>query len=455
MQKGDGIFTDAVMFFDNNTVVKEMLYPEFEAILDHVVGIPGFEEQQVRAVFVRINGQLQVVACVFFYIGFDCKGYADKTWNIPLSHLADSAGRGPDLGAGPIKLSCRSQCSVSWHQRSLWDPELESGFNTLKHIAQVVKRNRLGLMVDTFAQGNDQQQSNDNTQNGVDEKLIEQLQQKYREELRQRLEAQAQEHKLRIATMKSEALDHVEKLHANYRSKLAKLTESEQAVKQLFAEEKQKNQKLKNILEQQAEQFHQDREQFERSISHNQSIKDDELIELQKKYELELKASIDTATAELKERLDMREVELYYRDEQIGRLHEDIITLRKEKQQLIDGGGDRLLKKLVESGITFVAYHPGVDHITIALRDMAHYLESPLAYVAKKCSVSLELYQQWKAHHELPVCNHIMDDGTICAIPIPKVEHPSRFIPGESDCCAEHGDNSDMLADLIAVRGAS
>jgi hypothetical protein len=462
-----GIVTDAVMFFDNNIVVKEMLYLEFEAILDHVVGIQEFSDQQTPAAFVQINSRLQVVSAVFFTIGFDSLGYADRSWNIPLKHLADHAGRGPDLGAGRIKLSCRSQCSVSWHQRSLWDPDMESGSKTLDQIASVAKRNRLGVLVDeepvlepvALESVNSSKTPTAANKHTLDKKaeeaLKEKLQKKFQKELTSRLAEQGAEHKLRVATMKSETHDHVEKLHANYRTQITKINEVQKASKQLFTDEKHKNQKLKKLLDQQAEKFHKDRENYQRNLSDGKNTQQGELEELKEKFELELKASVDNATAELKERLDMREVELFYRDEQIGRLHEDIIELRKEKQQLIGGGSNKVLKKLAETGITFVAYHPGVDHLTIPIREMAQYLESPTSYAAEKCDVDLELYNQWKAHYELPVCNHKYEDDTVCAVPINKVEKPSRFIVGESDCCAAHNGSADMLAELMKMRETS
>ena len=40
---------EAVMLFGNDGVVAEMLYPEFEAILDNMVSMPQYADEQVRA----------------------------------------------------------------------------------------------------------------------------------------------------------------------------------------------------------------------------------------------------------------------------------------------------------------------------------------------------------------------------------------------------------------------
>lgn len=449
-----GVSNDAIIFFDDNRIVKEMLYPEFEAILDNVVGIAEFAEQQVKAAFIRINPQLCITDAVFFLIEFHVNGYVDRNWNLPLQHLADTAGLGPDLGAGRIRLACRSQCSVSWHQRSLWDPNMEAVGNTLELMVTSAKRNRLGLariepqpVLEATASVTSNMRSRD-----VEKEVSEQLSKKFQQEIKTRTMTLIEEQKLRIAAMKSEAQDHIEKLQTHYRSEMARLAEALQSTKQLFSEEKNKNLQLKNTLDEHAHDLQKTRENYQRELEQGKEVSQVQLLQLEEKFELEAKARIDTATAELKEMLDMREVELFYRDEQVGRLNAEIAQLRMEKQQLLDSQGDMILQRLADSGVTFVAYQPGIDHITVPLRDMANYLDSPLDYVADKCSVDKRLYRQWVSHYELPVCHHKTDDGSTCAQPVPKVEKPARFIAGESDRCAKHSRAATALSSLMKVR---
>lgn len=139
---------EAVMFFNERGICKEMLYPEFEAMLDGVVDLPEFADQQMRAAFALINPRMLVKAVVCFYIDFGERGEADRGWNIPLRHLAERTGTGPDLGAGAIRLACRSQCPVSWHQMHLWDPNLSPTQNDLLLIRDAAKRNNLGVLVE-------------------------------------------------------------------------------------------------------------------------------------------------------------------------------------------------------------------------------------------------------------------------------------------------------------------
>jgi len=128
-----------------------MLYPEFEAMLDGVVSMLEFADQQMRVAYVLVNARLQIRAAVFFYLDFNEDGSADSGWNIPLRSLAERTGRGPDLGAGPIRLACRSQCPVSWHQMHLWDPDLTPGKNHFVMLRDRIKRNQLGLLVEEEA----------------------------------------------------------------------------------------------------------------------------------------------------------------------------------------------------------------------------------------------------------------------------------------------------------------
>jgi len=138
-------FTDAIFFMGESGVQREMLFSEFEALLDRVVGAPEFADQEVSAVFVRVNPQLKIVAAVFFKISFNDDGSADHSWNLPLQHFAETAARGPDLGAGRIRLTCRSKCSIPWHQQQMWDPEMGAANSHFTLLQKSIDNNHLGL----------------------------------------------------------------------------------------------------------------------------------------------------------------------------------------------------------------------------------------------------------------------------------------------------------------------
>ncbi|ARN75950.1 hypothetical protein [Oceanicoccus sagamiensis] len=348
---------------------------------------------------------------------------------------------------------------MSWHQRALWDPNLDSGdLNSLTLLAKSIRRNRLGLaVVDTAVEppilgGTDS--SAKETEAGKAE-LEARLKKKYQQELKARSGALIEEHKLRIAALKSETQDHIDKLQQQFLEERSLLSETLESTKQLFSEEKHRNLQLKKTLASQTHTMSEARERVQEELEQAKEVEQEQLLLLEERFELEYKAKLDEAKTELKEMLDMREVELFYRDEQVKRLNEEVAQLRQEKQQLIDGSGDRVLQRLAENGVSFVAYHPGVDHLTIPLREMSEYLESPVNYVAAKASVDKALYQRWVAHYELPVCNHVLENNQLCARSVPKVERPGRFIVGESDRCIEHNRASNALSELIKVREPS
>ncbi len=453
-----GVTNEAIIFLDGNRVAREILYPEFEAILDHVVGIDEYKNRSVSAIYVRITNQLHIISAVCFLIDFDGKGYAENSWNVPLRHLADNGGRGPDLGAGPIKLSCRNQCSVSWHHRSLWDPVLENGGEgTLTIVADAVKRNRLGLIVESKAisemgrpslAGGGNIGSNVGGESSEEPNVTAALNAVVKEQVAEVAAA----HKLRVAAMKSEAQDHLESVRRHYRTEQGKLVEAFDAAKKLFSEEKHKNLTLKKKFEAQAGNLKKARTQFQKQLHDSKTIGDGQLQELEEKFEQELNAKLDASTTELKELLDMREVQLFYRDEQVSRMEGDIALFKQEKQSLVEGSGDKVLQRLVESGITFVAYQPGADHLTIPLKDVGEYVDSPETYVAGKLSVDMHTYRQWLKHYQMPLCSYSCGEGSVCGKSIPTIDKPGRFIVGESDRCAEHSRAATALSALMKVR---
>jgi hypothetical protein len=82
---------------------------------------------------------------VFFTFRVDEDGLANSNFNLPLRYLADNAGPGPDLGAGPIRLACRGQCPVPWHSVNMWEPVSDAETGSIELVQKIIWRNRLGL----------------------------------------------------------------------------------------------------------------------------------------------------------------------------------------------------------------------------------------------------------------------------------------------------------------------
>lgn len=436
---------EAVLFFNKQGVCRQMLYPEFEAVLDNVVQLHDFADQDVRCAYVLINPRLLVKSCVLFVLDFDERGQADRGWNIPLRHLAEQAGRGPDLGAGPIRLACRSQCPVSWHQMHLWDPDLTPAHNELAILRDAVKRNALGLLVEEdetppVALENLQMVSEDRwynpqsaTREVVEQRASEQEQTQrdktaqQLKQLRLRVTAQTQKHELELAQLRQQAEQQRQQAQAT-------LQQLESTLQQQVA----LNASLKNELTAQAQAFQQTRKELTQQLRDMEQAERGETDLLRSQLEAELSARISAAVVDSREQVALRDVELAYRKEQETRQQQELQSLRAELEQLRQQGGGQVLEKLARQGVVFVAYHPGAGHLTLPLQDIAIYQENPQAYVAVKCFVSEAQYRHWLAHYQQPNCEVLLPSGERCAMPIDRVDTPSRFVLGETNCCARH-----------------
>lgn len=142
-QANDGY--SAVFFMEGSKVSRQMRASEFGAFLDGYVGLSDLADTDVKAVYVLMGTDLQVRSLVFFRIYFDEEGRADSHWNLPVEKLAKKGAKGPDMGAGPIRLVCRSQCPKSANAEDLWDPDMTPGSNHFQAIRRALEANSLKL----------------------------------------------------------------------------------------------------------------------------------------------------------------------------------------------------------------------------------------------------------------------------------------------------------------------
>ncbi|UVE16471.1 chromosome partitioning protein ParA [Pseudomonas sp. LS44] len=440
---------EAVLFISEHGVCKEMLFPEFEALLDGIVNMPEFADQQMRAVYVLINPRLMIRAAVFFYLDFDEKGGPDRGWNIPLRHLAERSGRGPDMGAGPIRLACRSQCPVSWHQMHLWDPNLTPGQNDLVLLRDAVKRNQLGLLVEdesapqTVAAERLQVVQEDkwfapNPAKDDAVKVAAKLDQEHRLKTAQLIKQQ----RLRLSTLAQQHNEELAKFRlASDEQGSLQLAEI-QALQQALQQQAELNANLKIQLSAQAETFQSGRQEMSQQLRALERHSQAEADILRGQFDAELQARIAAAVAGYKEQVAIRDVELAYRNEMDNQLQLEVGRLRRERDEFASQGGDQILERLAKLGMVFVVYHPGAGHLTIPLQDIARYQDNPLAYAAAKCFVSETQYSQWLAHYQQPNCGGTLPSGERCGMSIERIDAPSRFVTGDSNCCAGHKVNS-------------
>lgn len=451
---------EAVLFFEEGQVSKEMTWSEFEAILDGVVGINDFAGEKRLAAFVTVTGRLKVTGVALFTITFDKQGFADKSWNLPLRHLVDTGGAGPDLGAGPIKLACKSQCSVAWHAGMLWDPDLSPRTNTFVRIRDAIADNKLHLPVHVEvevapvsvpqrAPGNwgmapppPTLNSPWDSDSGLTEAQLAALESQHRN----KIAALIKQQRLHIQTLTTENQHNISstKLHYEKELQLAKIE-----IARLRSEHESlhsQNIALREQNEAQRKQLETLKKSLEQEMYKAQKNDQAEIDALRAHYEQLMPQRIQEETAKLKEDIELRNMELLYRHEVAKQLREELCQLRKDKIRLVNEGGDKFLERLEALGISFIAFHPGAGHVSIQLGEMASYMENPIAYAADKCLVSEDHYRHWLAHYQKPECQAPLTNETICGCRIRRVDVPSQFLMGESDRCDKHkprsfGDN--------------
>ncbi len=436
--------TEAILFFSDDQIAREMLYPEFEAILDGFVPVLEQAGTTAKAAYLRIDEQLCITAMVFFRVDFDAAGMVDQRWNIPLQQLANTAAKGPDLGAGPITLACYSQCPIEWQQKNLWDPQMQPGRNSFVLARKAVRRNRLGLMV----------REKPVSPKVVEEKSHEQLQQRlhqqYSQELRDRMAHMLREQRLRITTLNNRHERRIQTLQQENQKRLQLYREKIQQLQEKNAELNHRHETLRENFDAQATKIEGMRDYFSHKLKAAHMDESSQLQTLQENFELELAARIQSATNELQERLDMREMELFYRQQQENNLKDEVGRLRQENQSLLNQGSGQLLNKLSRAGINFVAFHPGAGQISVAADEMGRYMDNPEAFAADKCGVDEALYRDWLEHYQNPQCRALDASGNRCAQPLSRVNHPRDFHQGESDRCSKH---QELASQALAEQG--
>lgn len=432
MSQETSLQNEAVFLFAGDAISREMLYPEFEAILDGFVPMPEHAGGTAKGVYLHIDGQLCITAAAFFLLNFDATGRADPHWNIPLQQMLAMAAKGPDLGVGPIKLVCFSQCPVEWQQKNLWDPQMEPGKNSFVLMRKAARANRLGLVVQETPASAQAAQAKSQRQ------LQQKLHQHYSQELRDRMAQMLREQRLRVTTLNSRQTKNIQKLQLEHQRRLQLYRDKLRELQEQNQELSRRHQLLLEKFDTQVQKIEGMREYFSHKLAAAHEDESSQAQALQENYEMELAARIQAATAELQERLDMREVELFYRHQQENNLKDEIARLQRENQSLVNQGGGHLLNKLSEAGITFVTYQPGAEHMTIGLADMGRYLSDPKGYAAEQCGVDAEHYRHWLQHFQHPLCGVVGPQGSACGRAIARITHPRDFHQGESDRCPEH-----------------
>ncbi|MGM0768984.1 MAG: DNA repair protein [Pseudomonadota bacterium] len=405
-QASDGY--SAVFFMDGSTVSRQMRASEFGAFLDGYVGLSDLAETDVKAVLVELSGDLMVRALVFFRIYFDEEGRADSHWNIPIEKLARAGAKGPDMGAGPIRLVCRSQCPDSSVAEELWDPDMTPGSNTFQSIRKAVEANSL-----KFRRIEPAQEEN------IPVLAAEPVQAEPAAASadRARLAQLIREQRLRIKTLQSVHRDSMADIQREHRLEMQTLRSELAALEQKYERQRLSNEQLKSRLAERNEQYLTMQEQM--ALSEEQDVRQD--------------AHSDAEVVLIREQLERKQRELELRDEKIVALEQENYDLRH--QEPVENS---VMEHLQQQSVFLVAYHAGVGHLTLPYDDIEAYFRNPVAYAAERCGLNEPAYREWLEHYENPVCLHKDDEGEACGEPVMRVSQPADFQAGTDDRCEKH-----------------
>lgn len=442
--------TEAIMLFRGDGIVTEMLYPEFEAVLDNVVSMPEWADQQARAAYVVISPRLQIRSVVLFYLDFDETGTADAGWNVPLRQLVEKAEYGPDLGGGPVRLVCHSQSPIPWLNMHLWDPDLAPGHNHLHMIRDAVQRNQLRLLADTGeAPASPATLELDKLQVVAEEawQLPAEIERKEEQE-RQAAEREAAQRKKAAQLIKQQRL-RIRSLEAEHDRALASLRQqaarqqaaSQERIRQL-ERDLQASLEQNRVLQEQVSQLGSIGEDARRELESLAVKEQNQVVLLKAQFEQELQSHKKLLATSQRQQLQLLQKQYETRLTELqGELHQERAqskaASREFKSALLAARG--ILQRLDDAGVSLVTMQPGAGHITIQVDEVDEFLKSPAAYAARYCMVSAEEYNTWLRHYENPVCDaHITVTGEKCGLPLERKTHPGRFTPGISNRCSRH-----------------
>lgn len=405
-QAADG--NSAVFLMEGNQVARQMRWSEFGAFLDGYVGLSDLAETDVRAVLVNLNPDLTVASLVFFRIWFDEEGRADSSWNVPIEALAEQGAKGPDLGGGPVRLVCRSQCPDPAFAEELWDPDMTPGSNHFQSIRKAVEANTLHFRKAEPPEENIPVLTAAPSGAAAETASLE----------RARLAQVLREQRLRIKTLQSVHRDSLSDLQREHRLEMQALRSEMTALEQKYERLRVGNEQLKQRLQERNAQYLAMQEQAG-DLEPEESGSDS--------------ASTSAETVLLREQLERKQRELELREEKL-------VALERENHELKNRQvpEDSLLDQLRNQVVFLVAYHQGVGHITLPYDDIETYFANPQAYAAGQCGMSEPAYREWLAHYENPVCQHAAKDGSLCGEPIMRVTQPGDFEAGKDDRCEQH-----------------
>jgi len=485
--------SELVFFWKGENIDKSMMFSDFEATLDGYVGLLAYAGEEKRAAYVQLDDDLKVNGVVLFTIGFDESGFAERSWNLPLRHMAEIAGRGPDLGGGPIRLVCRSQSSISWHAPRMWDPQMGSAQNTFIQIQQEAERAAVRFSLRPQRPASKQAATVTGMQTAdldipvlTDEDIpvltaAPPAPPPEWESEREKLLARLGEQQLRITTLendKNETVARIGFLHQQQTDILeaqnAKLLSQHQAMR---AQGDAQREQVENLRQQMASMARLEQGLADERRLHEEQLaalmqtrvgeetqKFQELLaqkerecsmreqRLHNEFQLSIEQRLSEEASSHRLQLDSLRAEIAYRDETLANLSKELAEIKAGVSQREELAADAFLYRLESLGMSFVVFHAGAGHVSVPVADLEKYVENPIAYAAAKCLVSEDGYRLWLEHYENPRCNAPLGESKCCDARLIRTDSPTRFVAGQSDRCARHQTADSAIDNVLRFR---
>jgi hypothetical protein len=387
---------EAIYLFSGNDVCQGYWLSEFESLVRQQGFLGTFSTEKIKAAYVVIGPQDFAQAMVLFQLPVAKKGIVESGWYLPLRRLAEGAGHGPNMGDGRIRLTCQSQCSISWHKEAMWEP-VTSDFMAIR---KAIRDNLMGKQPLSLDDATDQAAEVSSSLLGG----------------------------VRVASA-------ISKRH------------SDPEVEQLKAALKTETLAYRNQLQQLQREIERQKmvtEKFQRLIGDESLAK--ELSELKQVHLHEMQShqqEVDELTQALAQQQDANEaltqsqpIEAKHSGN-LDALQQQVVNLQAEMIKAEENSVEYFIHRLDALEAVLVCFHPGAGHLTIAAENMQSYSENPTAYAAQKCRVDESLYSSWLDHYDDPKCQQ-------CRREIPRIEQPQDYHESLQGFCKLHRQQKSM-----------
>ena len=241
------IYYELVFVLRNDEIAVELTYSEFSKVLNNSSHMAQFAAEKVQCVYAAVSSRLALRGAVCFELQFDEHGAVERKFSVPLRHLMETAGAGPDLGTGPVMLASKSQCSISWQAKNLWEPTGKDADHPLNKVQRALWRNQLGLIItnDPLDEGMSfswrvQQLNLEDCESKIDRTFDEQGRISLQELIRH--------HSAQIETLKSGFRDNFVRQQQEYLDQMKKGREELQQLKVELRMEQQRSLRLQQLL---------------------------------------------------------------------------------------------------------------------------------------------------------------------------------------------------------------